>query len=135
MSILPPDGPDGEALKRAAHRLLEAHRERLIRCARRALLCHLLAHATATIDDVRAVVVVPTNLNPKLFGTVPGPLALARIIRSAGAKKTGRAVGHARPVTVWALADRTEALAWLDTHPDLPEPGPAVKDPADPFAD
>ncbi|QJX00251.1 hypothetical protein [Frigoriglobus tundricola] len=134
MSNLPDDRQVGEALKRAAHRLLEAHRERLIRRARRALLCHLLAHRTATIDAVRAAVAVPPGVNPKAFGSVPGPLALARIIRPAGARKTARAIGHARPVTVWELADRAEALAWLDTHPDLPEPGPAVDDPADPFA-
>lgn len=134
MSILATDRPDGEALKRAAHRLLEAHRERLIRRARRALLSHLLAHHTATIDDVRAVVAVTPGVNPKAFGSVPGPLAIAHIVRPAGAKKTGRAVGHARPVTVWELADRVAAIAWLNTHPELPDPEPAAEDQADPFA-
>jgi hypothetical protein len=132
MNILPADGADGEARKRAAHRLLEAHRERLILRARRALLIHLLAHDTGSIDDVRGAVPVPAGLNPKLFGTVPGPLALAGIIRAAGSRKTGRAVGHARPVTVWQIADRAAALAWLREHPEPTEP--PADDSTDPFA-
>ncbi|WP_202920867.1 hypothetical protein [Urbifossiella limnaea] len=102
---------------RVAHRLLECTRGRLILAARRALLTRLLTHPTATIDDVRVVVAVPPGFDPKLFGPVAGPLARAGIIRATGYARTGRAVGHARPVTVWELADRTAAVAWLATNP------------------
>jgi len=126
------NGGEGEARKRAAHCLLDALRERLIRRARRALLAHLLTNDTGTIDDVRKLVPTPAGVNPKAFGAVPGPLALANIIRPAGLRKTTRSVGHARPVTVWTVADRHAAAAWLLAHPELPEPG--ADDPADPFA-
>ncbi|MFO0800574.1 MAG: hypothetical protein U0804_24155 [Gemmataceae bacterium] len=102
---------------RAAHRLLEQTRGRLILAARRALLTRLLSHPTATIDDVRVVVVVPRGFDPKLFGPVARPLALAGIIRPTGYARTSRAVGHARPVTVWELANRAAAVAWLNDNP------------------
>ena len=126
------NGGEGEARKREAHCLLAAHRERLIRLARRALLAHLIANDTGTIDDVRKLVPTPVGVNPKAFGAVPGPLALARIISAAGLRKTTRSVGHARPVTVWTVTDRHAASAWILAHPELPEPG--ADDPADPFA-
>jgi hypothetical protein len=115
---------EGEVRKQAAHRLLEARRERLVLRARRALLSRLLQDGTATIDDVRAAVPVPVGVNPKVFGSVPGPLAVARIIRAAGSRKTTRAVGHARPVTEWLLLDAAAAVAWLRDHPDHPDPPP-----------
>src|SRR5258708_39247827 len=122
MHILPGSSSEGEARKRAAQQFLEVHRGRLILRGRRALLAHLLAHQTATIDDVRRAVPVPAALNPKAFGAVPGPLAAANVIRATGFAKTGRPVGHARPVTVWELADPPAAPAWLIAHPDLPHP-------------
>lgn len=120
---------DGEARKWAAHHLLACTRERVVRRARRALLMHLLAHGTATADDVRAVVELPPGLNPKAFGAVPGPLAEAGIIRAAGFAKTARATGRARPVTVWRLADAAAATVWLLANPELPD-----ADLNDPFA-
>jgi len=123
MEIVADDRPDGEARKRAAHRLLEAHRERLVRAARRAILRHLLDHGTATADDVRAAVPLPPGIDPTCFGPVPGLLAKARIIRAVGFQKTARAVANARQNRVWALVDDAAAVAWLAANPELPDPG------------
>jgi hypothetical protein len=123
MGIVADDWPDGEARKRAAHRLLEANRERLVRAGRRALLRHLLDHGTVTADDVRRAVPLPPGVNAKAFGVVPGVLALARIIRADGFVRTGRPVGHARPLIRWVLIDAAAAVAWLAANPELPEPG------------
>jgi hypothetical protein len=119
---------EGERRKLSAHALLEARRRVYIRRGRRALLVRLLAAGTATADDVRAAVQLPPGLNPKLFGSVPGPLAEARIIRPAGFVRTTCPEGHARRVQLWQLADCAAALAWLADNPDLPdlpEPGGA----------
>jgi hypothetical protein len=114
---------DGERLKADALALLEARRELYVRRGRRAMLEVLLRSGTATADDVRDAVELPKGINPKLFGIVPGPLARAGIIRQAGFAKTHRPEGHARPITIWALADRAAAERWLQGHPDLPAPG------------
>ena len=47
-----------------------------------------------------------------------------RASSAGGFAATTRAVGHARPVTVWELADRTAAYQWLTAHPDLPDTTP-----------
>jgi hypothetical protein len=120
----------GERLKRLALVRLEPWRKRLIRSARRALVQHLLDHGTGTIDGVRATVDVPVGIDLKAFGAVPRVLAAAGLIRVAGSTKTARAVGHARRVTVWELADPTAAVAWLNEHPELSEPS---VDPPDAF--
>ncbi len=125
MSALPspPAGRhEGERRKREALALLEARRRVYVRRGRRALLRRLLVVGSATADDVRAAVELPTGLNAKLFGAVPGPLAEAGIIQPAGFVKTKRPEGHARPVQLWQLADRAAALSWLAAHPDLPDP-------------
>ena len=121
MGIVADDWPDGEARKRAAHRLLEARRERLVCPTRRALLRQLLDRGAATADDIRAA--VPTALNAFAFSAVPGPLALARIIKTDGFVRTARSVGHARPVTRWLLNDPAAAAGWLAAYPELPDPG------------
>jgi hypothetical protein len=121
MNTQPHDQADGERRKSEVLDLLEAQREVYVRRGRRALLEVLLRCGTATADDVREVVKLSPGINPKLFGSVPGSLARAGIIQQAGFAKTNRAAGHARPVTVWKLADRTAALCWLADHPDLGE--------------
>jgi hypothetical protein len=115
-------GHEGERLKADALALLESRREVYVLRGRRALLEALLRSNTATVDEVRQAVELPAGINPKLFGIVPGPLARAGIIRQAGFAKTCRPEGHARPVTIWALADRAAAERWLRGHPDLPAP-------------
>jgi hypothetical protein len=109
-------------LKADALALLVNHRQAVIRRAQRALLTVLIETGSATADDVRALVELPVGVGPKCFGAAPGRLARAKIIRPAGFTKTARPVGHARPVTVWELADRDRALRWLRDHPDLPDP-------------
>ena len=112
---------EGERRKADAFALLEAHREAVIRRAQRALLTVLLEHGTGTADDVRELVELPPGINAKCFGAAPGVLARLGIIQADGFAKTCRPVGHARPVTVWALADRDRALRWLAAHPEPPQ--------------
>lgn len=115
---------EAERRKVAAHKLLEARRALHVLRGRRALLGKLLADGTATADDVRAAVELPPDIDPKCLGAVPGALARAGIIRRVGFASTNRAAAHARPVSVWQLADRTAALTWLAEHPDRPDPSP-----------
>lgn len=107
---------EGERRKLDAHAILEARRRRYILYGRRALLEALLRQGTATADDVRETVEVPPGVDPVCLGAVPGTLARAGIIRRVGFTKTTRVIGHARPVTVWALIDRAAALVWLADH-------------------
>ena len=55
---------------------------------------------------------------------VPGALARAGIIERIGFTDSRRADAHARPVSVWRLADCKAARAWLATYPDRPDPLP-----------
>ncbi|HEX4607837.1 MAG TPA: hypothetical protein VH092_06485 [Urbifossiella sp.] len=126
MEIVTDDRPHGEARKPAAHRLLEANRERLVRAARRALLRQLHDRGAATADDIRAAVPLPGGVSPKAFGAVPGPLALAHIIKPDGFVRTARPVGHARPVTRWLSNDPAAAVGWLAAYPELPDRGEGV---------
>jgi hypothetical protein len=76
---------EGQARKEAAHSLLEAHRDVLIRRARRALLIRLIEAGTATADDVAdRIGPIGADIDPRWLGTVPRPLALAGIIRRSG---------------------------------------------------
>jgi hypothetical protein len=113
---------EGERRKQDAFATLTANREAVIRRAQRALLTVLLETGSATADNVREQVELPAGINAKCFGAVPSPLARAGIIRADGFAKTCRPIGHARPVTVWALADRAAAERWLRNHPDMPDP-------------
>jgi hypothetical protein len=114
---------EGERRKDAAHRRLEARRDRLICRARRALLTHLLNAGTATADDVAdSIGPGDPDIDPRWLGTVPGPLAVAGIIRRAGFVTSARPSRHASIISTWELADRAAALAWLARYPELPEP-------------
>jgi hypothetical protein len=117
---------EGECCKDAAHSLLEATREVCLRRARRALLVELLADGTATADDVVEMIgSAIEGIDPRWRGAVPGPLAQAGIIRDTGRSvKSSRPEAHARKLTVWELADRDAALAWLARHPNLSDPEP-----------
>lgn len=116
---------DGEARKLDAHALLEARREVYVLRGRRALLAALLARGEATADDVRDAVELPDEINPVCLGVVPGLLARAGIIERVGFAESRRPDAHARPVSVWRLADRAAALGWLAAHPDRPDSAPA----------
>lgn len=115
-----PASAEGERRKLAAHALHAARRSDLVRAGRRALLLAMLQResGTATADDVRARVQLPAGVAPVCLGVVPGELARAGIIRAAGYTVTARPEAHARPVKLWALADRAAALGWLSTHPE-----------------
>lgn len=117
-----PDLSPGERRKRSVHNLLETKRQLYILRGRRALLLTLLDCGLGVMDDVRRAVELPPDLNPKLFGAVPGHLVRACIIRAAGYATSTRPEAHARPIQVWQLADADAARAWLADHPDSPEP-------------
>lgn len=110
----PPDRAEGERRRDDALDGHERTSPEVVYCGRVALLTILLERGTATMDDVRAVVPVPPGVNPKAFGAVPGPLAKRSIIRKDGSRNTARPKAHARPLTVWALADRVKALAFVN---------------------
>jgi hypothetical protein len=121
---LPPtlfDPIEGERRKLAALTRLAARREALVRRGRRALLQVLLERPEATADHVRQIVELPAGINAKVFGAAPGELAEAGIIVAAGFAKSARPEAHARLVQIWRLADRTAAIGWLRSHPDLPD--------------
>jgi hypothetical protein len=112
---------DGAGRRDAALDALAELRDLHVLRGRRALLSALVAHGTATADDVRAAVDLPDGIDPVCLGAVPLPLARAGIIVRAGYVPTGRPTAHARPVAVWRLADRAAAVAWLREHPDQPD--------------
>jgi hypothetical protein len=113
------DQAEGERRKDEALDLLAHCREAVVRRAQHALLAVLLETGSATADDVRERVELPPGVGPKCFGAVPLPLVRAGIIRADGYAKTCRPTAHARPLTVWLLADRVAAVQWLSDHPDL----------------
>jgi hypothetical protein len=113
---------NGEERKANALALLADRREGVVRRAQRALLTVLLEAGSATADDVRELVELPPGVGPKCFGAVPLPLARAGIIYREGYAPTSRPTAHARPLSVWRLADRNKALRWLADHSDLPDP-------------
>lgn len=129
---------DGERRKRRTLTALEARRELFVLRGRRALLAMLLEAGSATADDVRDVVTLPTDIRPTLFGSVPSQLAFAGIIRADGFVKTARPKAHARPIQRWALVERSKAEQWLIDHPDRPDDPPsgnAVSGSPDPIID
>ena len=110
-------GEKGERHKAGALAALERSRAFHILKARRVLLERLLSDGTATIDAVRQVVELPEGIDPKLFGSVPGSLARAKIIERDGSATTNRPKAHARPISIWRLVDRNKAEVWLRDHP------------------
>ena len=116
---------EGECRRDSAFSLLEAWREVYIRRARRALLLRLLEAGTATADDVAEISgPAPKGIDGRFLGTVPGPLARAKIIRRTGFVASSRPSRHGSILSVWQLADRAGAIVWLARNPDLPEPDP-----------
>ncbi len=111
----------GEALKANALALLTERREAVIRRAQRTLLTALLECGLATADHVRAHVELPPGIAPRCFGTAPSPLAHTALFAPTATPRQGGTEAHARPVTVWRLADRAAAVRWLADNPDLPD--------------
>ena len=133
MAILPPidNAGEGEARRDAALNRLRARRADLIRECTAAALRVALDRGEVCADDVRAVVPIPADISPKFVGVVFRDLADAGILRRAGFRNSTRPAAHARPLSLWRLADADAALAWLDAHPPTPAaPAPAA-DPLD----
>ena len=121
MGILPPmdNAASGEARRDAALDLLRVRRARLIRACTAATLRIVLQRGEVCADDVRAVVRIPTDVSPKFVGVVFRDLADAGILYRAGFRPSTRPAAHARPLSVWRLADADAAAAWLAEHPPL----------------
>lgn len=115
---------DGQRRRDAALMSLEASRQQYVNRGRRVLLLRLLTGETANADDVRFALELPKTIDPVCLGAVPGSLVRAGIIRRAGYVPTTRPDAHARPVSIWTLADRAAAIEWLRSHPDRPNPMP-----------
>ncbi len=119
---------EGERRKCEAFANLEAHREWILLKARRVFAAVLLEKGRVTIDDVRAVVVLPAGMNPVCLGPVATPFTRQRFIERAGFCGTTRAEGHARPVSIWELKSPHGVAQWLLEHPDRPPPADPRKE-------
>ncbi|WP_439623997.1 hypothetical protein [Gemmata sp.] len=118
MTILLPHG-DGEARRDAALAVLRCRRADLVRACTAAALRVALDRGEVCADDVRALVPIPGDISPKLVGCVFRDLADAGILRRAGFRNSIRPAAHARPLSVWRLADAAGATARLAAHPAL----------------
>ncbi len=116
-----PPARDGAARKLDALATLQARHAGRVLTARRAMLRLLLEHGTTTVESVRAALELPDGKPAHWLGCVPTELRRAGIIRRAGFTETTRVVAHARPISVWELADRAGALTWFQEHPDPPD--------------
>jgi len=113
MFSLLPIGAEGEVRRDAALNLLRARRADLIRACTAAALRIALDRGEVCADDVRAGVPIPPDISPKLVGCVFRDLADAGILRRAGFRPSTRPTAHARPLSVWRLADATAATVRL----------------------
>jgi hypothetical protein len=110
-------GAEGEILRDEALALLRTRRADLIRQCTAAALHVALDTGEVCADHVRALVAIPAEISPKLVGVVFRDLADAGILRRAGFRNSTRPAAHARPLSVWRLADADTAMAWLAAHP------------------
>jgi hypothetical protein len=112
---LPPDNhtSKGEAARDAALNVLRVHRAALIRKSTAAVLRFVLAGGQVCADDVRDEIAIPPGTSPTFWGVVFRDLADAGILRRLTYRPSTRAVAHARPLSVWELADRDAAVARL----------------------
>lgn len=119
--------PDGRARRDAALNLLRVHRAALARDLTRAAVRLAMERDEVTADDVRGVVTIPDGIRPVVVGAAMRDAADAGLIVRVGYRPSTRPIAHARPLTVWRLADAAAATAWLAAHPPLPvDPAPAV---------
>ena len=110
---------EGEARRDKALSLLRVHRAALVRDLARAAVRLALERGHITADDVRACVAIPAGISPKAVGVVFRDLADSRILRRVGFRPSTRPAAHARPLSVWQLADADAGAAWLAAHPPL----------------
>lgn len=129
MTILPSSNNTGEgaALRDAALKLLSVRRANLIRECTAAAIRVAIDRGEVCADDVRAVVPIPADISPKLVGVAFRDLADAGILRRTGFQNSTRRAAHARPLSLWRLADANAATAWLAAHSLTPAaPAPAA---------
>lgn len=119
MTILPSTPSEGEALRDAALAVLRIHRATLIRQCQRAAVLAALADGEVTADAVRAAVPIPDGINPKLVGAAFRDLATAGVLERVGYVVSRRPAAHARPLSLWHLADANAATRWLANHPPI----------------
>ena len=110
-----PDTNEGVALRDDTLNQLRERRPELIRACTAAALRVALDSGAVCADDVRAVVPIPDGINPKFVGCVFRDLADAGILRRDGYQPSKRPKAHARPITLWRLADAHKAIARLAT--------------------
>lgn len=123
MTAMPPHSKSsGRCRKKEALSAFEKVQRIFLNRCRRALLVALLENNVATMDDVRTAVVIPSDINPKCLGAVPGALVRSGIIAASGYAPTTRREGNCRTLRVWSLADADAARRWLALHPDHPYP-------------
>ncbi len=116
---------EGERRRDAAHDLFAVLRAKILLRARRAMIGLVLTRDEATADDLRDLVELPIGIDPTCLGAVPGMLARAGIVRRVGYRPSCRPEAHARPVSVWTLANAQNAIQWLREHPEPDDPGAA----------
>ncbi len=104
---------EGEARRDAALGTLRVHRAALIRKFTAAALRFVLAGGEVCADDVRGEIPIPADVSPKCVGVVFRDLSDLGILRRAGYRASARPIAHARPLSVWTLADRDAAVAHL----------------------
>ncbi len=107
------DDTEGLFRKQLAFDLFKQHRAELVRRAVRIMAQIATERGTVTTDDVREMMSIPSNVNPKWLGVVPVILARKGILRHAGYVKSRRAKAHGREIKVWELA-REPTPAELD---------------------
>jgi hypothetical protein len=112
----------GEARRDVALEQLRDCRPMLIRRVQRTYLVLLLDRGPSTIDPVRALVPLPTEIDPRLVGAAVRQFAALLLIHRAGLSRSVRPQAHGRDLPMWAVADRAAAVAWIASHPELPEP-------------
>jgi hypothetical protein len=113
MKTLSGHSADGEGQRDAALNLLRQHRAELIHECTIAALHVTIQTGEICADDVRAIVTIPPDVSPKLMGVVFRDLADAGILRRAGFRNSKRPAAHARPISIWRLADHAGAVARL----------------------
>jgi hypothetical protein len=123
-SLFGPDparnGPgDGEGRRDAALALLRVRRADLIRILQAVALRVALERGEVCADDVRALVAIPPTVSPKCVGAAFRELADAGLLRRAGFRNSNRPIAHARPLSVWRLADAAGAAVRLATFPTV----------------
>lgn len=112
-------GAEGERRRDKALAILRARRSALIRELQAAALRVALDRGEVCADDVRTLVSIPPDMSPKAVGAAFRELADAAYLRRTGFRNSNRPAAHARPLSVWRLADAAGAAAWLAAHPPL----------------